>query len=215
MIIVPIAENAKKLHGYHMNGQQIFQAHATMKSKKCCKAWVACVFNKSVSLLECHFSDYMWREMWTLLSKHYDNPNPQMPSKITDIKSTFKDYIEEYNDENVFVLGEVPRICCKKSNVQITKKFSAYYVPTATPRTDGNLCLDDDFHDLSTKIGELIEEGFNFLRVEASEIIAFVATDSDRMVKPGLPPHIPIAYGLRGSSMPMTVMRNMVDDIRN
>ena len=51
--------------------------------------------------------------------------------------------------------------------------------------------------------------------MEATEIIAFVATDSDRMVKPGLPPHIPIAYGLRGSSMPMTVMRNMVDDIRN
>ena len=51
--------------------------------------------------------------------------------------------------------------------------------------------------------------------MEASEIIAFVATDVDRVVKPGLPPHIPIAYGLRGSSMPLDVMRNMINDLRN
>ena len=62
---------------------------------------------------------------------------------------------------------------------------------------------------------DLIEEGFKFLHVEALEIIAFVATDCDRMVKPGIPPHIPIAYGLHGNSMPMSIMRDMVDDIRN
>ena len=119
------------------------------------------------------------------------------------------------NESNVFLLGEVPRISCIKSMIEPSRKFSAYYVPSATPRVDGNLCLDDDFQEISMKIGEIIEEGFNFLHVEASEIIAFVATDSDRMVKPGLPPHIPIAYGLRGNSMPMNVMRNMVNDIRN
>ena len=56
------------------------------------------------------------------------------------------------------------------------------------------------------KISEIVEEGFNFLCVEASEILAFIVTDSDRVAKPGIPPHIPIAYGLRGSAMSMQTM---------
>ena len=59
------------------------------------------------------------------------------------------------------------------------------------------------------KMSEIVEEGFNFLHVEASEILAFIATDSDRVAKPGIPPHIPIAYGLCGSAISMQTIQNM------
>ena len=149
------------------------------------------------------------------ITKFYDNTNPEMPSKISEIQTTFKDIMDNYNKDNVFILGEVPRVKCKQSNLNKSTKFSAYFIPSTIPRSEGNPCLDDAFQDISVQIGDVIEEGFNFLRVEASEIIAFVATDSDRMIKPGLPPHISIAYRLRGNSMPMNIMRNMVDNIRN
>ena len=45
-------------------------------------------------------------------------------------------------------------------------------------------------------MAEVIEHGINFMRVEASEILAFIITDSERICKPGMPPHLPIAYGL-------------------
>ena len=106
-----------------------------------------------------------------------------MPSKISEIQTRFKNIMENYNKDNVFIPGEVPRVKCKQSNLNKSTKFSAYFVPSAIPRSEGNLCLDDTFQDISVQIGDVIEEGFNFLRVEASEIIAFVATDSDRMVK--------------------------------
>ena len=216
LVIFPIDDKSKYINGYIVNGKEIFHIHAIMKTKKSCKIWIGFVFKNSVSLLECHFDDNIWKEMWKKIRTFYDCANPQMPSKITEIQNIFKDMTDTYNNNNnVFVLGEVPRVRCKQSNLDKCTKFSAYFVPIATPRIDGNLCLDDDFQEISMTIGDIIEEGFNFLRVEASEIIAFVATDSDRMVKPGLPPHIPIAYGLRGTSMPMNVMRNMVDDIRN
>ena len=64
-------------------------------------------------------------------------------------------------------------------------------------------------------LADLVEEGFNFLRVEASEIVAFIATDSDRILKPGIPQHIPIAYGLRGHSMSNDIVCNIKNDIRN
>ena len=144
-----------------------------------------------------------------------DCANPQMPSKISDIQIKFKDMSDKYNEDNIFILGEVPRVNFNESFLEKHSKFSVYFVPISSPRIDRNLCLDDDFQEMSIKIGDLIEEGFNFLHVDASEIVAFVATDCDRMVKPPIPPHIPIAYGLCGNSMPMSIMRDMVDDIRN
>ena len=73
--------------------------------------------------------------------------------------------------------------------------------------------IDNDFQGICC--ADIIEEGYNFLHVEASEILAFVATNCSRIVQPGLPPHLPITYGLRGHSMPMEIMWNMVNDIRN
>ena len=42
-----------------------------------------------------------------------------------------------------------------------------------------------------------------------------MATNSDRILQPGIPSHLPIAYGMRGHSLPMKIMRNMVNDLRN
>ena len=69
--------------------------------------------------------------------------------------------------------------------------------------------------ELCVKLTQPVEERINFLRVEASEIIAFLATDSERIVKPGIPPHIPVAYGLKGPSLSNKTFRNMRNDIRN
>ena len=49
--------------------------------------------------------------------------------------------------------------------------------------------MTDTFDELCVKLTQSVEEGINFLRVEASEIIAFLATDNERIVKPGIPPH--------------------------
>ena len=42
-------------------------------------------------------------------------------------------------------------------------------------RIDISIFLDNDFQETSVQIADLVEEGFNFLRVEAAEILAFVA----------------------------------------
>ena len=71
------------------------------------------------------------------------------------------------------------------------------------------------FQEICYQLSDMIEEGYNFLRVKASEILAFVATNSDRILQPGIPPHLLIAYGMRVHSLPMKTMRNMVNDLRN
>ena len=73
----------------------------------------------------------------------------------------------------------------------------------------------NDYQETCAEIAEKIEHGINFLRVEASEILAFVVTDSERINRPGIPPHLPVAYGLKGHSLPMKTMLEMLNDIRN
>ena len=47
------------------------------------------------------------------------------------------------------------------------------------------------------------------------EIIAFVASDSTIILQPGIPWQIPIAYGLKGHSLPMYIMRSMIEDVQD
>lgn len=47
----------------------------------------------------------------------------------------------------------------------------------------------------------MIEESSLVCRKKASEILAFIITDTDRLSNPEYPHHLPIAYGLKGYSM--------------
>ena len=45
----------------------------------------------------------------------------------------------------------------------------------------------------------MFEEGFQLLCKKASEILAFIITDLDRKFSTTISPHMPAAYGLKGS----------------
>ena len=57
-------------------------------------------------------------------------------------------------------------------------------------------------------------EGTNYLRNEATDIVAFVIADSQRLHRPGIPPHIPVAYAMKSASLSTSLMRKMLSDVR-
>ena len=72
------------------------------------------------------------------------------------------------------------------------------------------LCEGTDAHHI-----HLLHNAYHIVREEVAEIIAFVVSDSTRVPQPGVPHHIPIAYVLNGHSLPMDIMRAMVNDVRD
>ena len=147
------------------------------------------------------------------LCRHYDKDKPQLPDKVSELQKSFGEVIKNYQETNTKLVCKLPRMSGYAPKIPEPEKYTPYYVAKEQKRVDGNLCMEDSLNEISVRISDVIKEGFNFLRVEASEIFAFVATDADRVVKPGIPPHIPIAYGLRGSSMSAEIMRNMINDL--
>ena len=119
-----------------------------------------------------------------------------MSKGITDLKKEFLPLFDQYIGNNSKLLGEVPIIKGLYRENPIPRKFSAYFYPQAKNRNFTTVLLDNNFQETCLTMADLIDEGYNFLRVEASEILAFFCTDSDWTVKPVIPPHIPITYGL-------------------
>ena len=62
-------------------------------------------------------------------------------------------------------------------------------------------------------IQDLCCEGINFLRNEATYIVAFVVADSQRLNRPGIPPHVPIAYAMHGPSFTNESLCKMLTDV--
>ena len=193
----------------------IVNAVATMRIVKCMKLWAVQYYGNSVMVTECTHDSETWRSIWKVIQRYYDQKILTQPKKTSDIKKDIIPILEKFAKTNTKAILEVPLMRDVIGEYGMVGKFSAYNIPQ-TPMRSGNTDIPYmTFQEICYELSDLIEEGYNFLRVEASEILAFVVTNSDRIIQPGIPPHLPIAYGMRGHSLPMKIMRNMVNDIRN
>ena len=98
------------------------------------------------------------------------------------------------------------------------RKYSPYHVPTFSPQCHVTYSLDDIKNimvPIMDQALEIVKSGHHIVREESSEILAFIAVDSSRIPVKRIPCHLPIAYGLKGYSLPMTIMRNMINDVQN
>ena len=197
---------------HKLSREDALHALATMRTVKC---WYLSVSDKSVVLMSVFFYLNTWNQLLTYLRRYYDKIHPVCPSKTTSIKDAIFPILDSFIESYSECIVEVPRLDDVHGNMQVKAKFSAYNICEYPDRSENSALIEDNFESICYETSELIEEGYNFLRVEASEILAFVATNSNRIVQPGIPPHIPIAYGMRGHSLSMNTMRDMVDDIRN
>ena len=179
------------------------------------KCWTCLTGKSSIVVIESEYDPDLWRQVWRLVKKLFDSENPKHPKTIIENKKIYGALHDGYLEANTKIIGELPKLEGKIGRLLEGQKFSAYAKIHQGNSTGDSIILQSNFQDTCYNMAEIIEEGINFLCVEASEILAFVATDCHQICKPGIPPHLPIAYGLRGSSMPMSVMRNIVNDIRN
>ena len=198
---------------YKLDYGDAMQSLVAMKCRKMTKCWTCFCTKFSVVVIESEYETETWNEVWKAVKELYDSRTPKHPKTINENKKRFEQLLDIYICENSRILAELPKVDGRVGKLIAADKFSPYCKPFQTNRRGMSITLEGSFQDTCFEMSEIIEEGVNFLRVEASEIIVFVATDSDRICKPGIPPHLPIAYGLRGHSLNIKVMRNMVNDI--
>ena len=185
----------------------------TMRITKTMKCLFVTVGVDSVAFCEVTFNNSVWKRVIKHIKLYYDREQPSMPDKLGTVKVEMNMILEDYINECCSVFCELPKIQGIEHEVEEPTAFSAYMKMEFIDKVNTSVLLEDDFETLTYDICRLIEEGFNHLRLESSEILAFVATNSDRIQVKGIPPHLPVAYGLRGHSMTTTTMRSMLNEI--
>ena len=71
------------------------------------------------------------------------------------------------------------------------------------------------FHEICDIAMQCINDAHHILQEEANEILAFLAADSKCVQVPGVPCHLPIAYALKGSSLNIDTMRQLIESVRD
>ena len=182
-----------------------------MKCRKVAKGWTFYVGNTSGVLIESIYDGILYQYLSDKLSEQFDSTKPTLHKGIVEFRREVSAKLDTFITDNTKLICEVPLVKGKIDLSVKSNKFTPYKTPEFTERRYDSIFMIDTFDELCVKL----EEGINFLRVEASEILAFLATDSERIIKPGIPPHIPIAYGLKGPSLSNKIFRNIRNDIRN
>ena len=60
-----------------------------------------------------------------------------------------------------------------------------------------------------------IKDAPHIMQQEATELFAFVARDSEWISFPGIPCHLPLGYALKGSALKISIMRQMIEHVKN
>ena len=199
---------------YRLNVDDAIISLASMKARHMTACWTCYICRSSVVVIESEYNAKTWRLIWSELLSHYDKLKPQKPRNIKEMKNKLVPNITNYITNESRNLGEVKRISGTCEDITQPSRWSAYFKPHKSAVDINSQLTNEELNDLCYQLAQHVETGINFLRVEASEILAFVTTDCDRIFNPAVPPHLPIAYGMKGKSLPMRVMRNMISDIR-
>ena len=160
----------------------------------------------------------LWNVVWMKIREFLDKVRPVAKNWFKMICNDLGLQLDEYRENYTKLVGEVPIVKCVEGNLLEPDKYSPYHVPTPTPESDVTH-NSDDIRNMMVPIMDqamdIIKCGHHILREESSEILAFIAVDSSRIPVKGIPCHLPIAHGLKGYSLPMTIMRNMINDVCN
>ena len=200
---------------YSLRHEDAISILFAMKCRKVAKGWTFYVGYTSGVVIETIYDANLYHCVLEKLSEQFDCTKPTFRKGIVDLRQDLIPKIDLFIKDNSKLICEVPLVKGKIDLSVNDNKFTPYKVPEFSERIYESVLMTDTFNQLCVKLTQSVEEGINFLRVEASEIIAFLAMDSERIVKPGIPPHIPIAYGLKGPSLSNKTFRNMRNDIRN
>ena len=197
------------------------QILANMFVLSCTSLWLCFYSKMSMVIMECNFDEALWNKIWEKVKYHYDKEHPLIVKNVKQLQGEFKDEIDFYCITNSCVIGEFPVLTASEivncdAISDVGADFCPYFLhPAKKFMSDRDLLKELNVKTVVKNLKEICCEGIQHCRNEATDIIAFVVADSTRIHRPGIPPHIPIAYGMRGPSLSTVTVRKMISDIKD
>ena len=127
-------------------------------------------------------------------------------------KKELKIYLQKYLDENLKLVAEVPSMTVCENYTELHKDQSPYHVPQIEGmRNVSDATIVTKFKAICRVTKDFVSEVYELQSRKATEILAFVISDMDRIRDGKHPNQIPTSYALKGYSLSTEKLRQMVD----
>ena len=124
--------------------------------------------------------------------------------------------LKKYLESNSELVVEVPSVVCEDEEVDVSGICGAYALPLNFMSKGSNLnSLCACLQLLTSTCKQLVEEAYELEQRKATEILAFVLSDTDQMDDPQYPNQVCVAYGLKGYSLTTDVLQEMIEEVHN
>ena len=158
-----------------------------------------------------------WEQQSQILLDFYDKAINRKPSKFHPHHKQGQEKIKFFAEHSLSVLMEVPEVCGFDSNSSPRDGDTAFRKRISPPLQQFD--CDKFVEELSITLAEcdcVFTDAHNICRSKASEILLFMLSDSDRMklLNDDTYTHV-IGYGMKGYSLPVNILRQMVEFLRN
>ena len=154
--------------------------------------------------------------MFNFAKGMFADPEVTKPVEIQPKSINIKDEVKKFAESNSLLVAEVPTLVTFDDESLSTspmpnekKKYHQRKKLTASTHDWKN--INECIVDLCERNITLLEKANDSLQRKATELLLFVACDSDREFQKDVPSCIPIAYGLKGKSICLETARKMID----
>ena len=159
--------------------------------------------------------------MFNFAKEMFADAEVTKPVEIQPESLNIKDEVKKFTDSNTLLVAEVPTLVTfddeSLSTSPMPNERNKMYCQRnkVLPRTHDWKDINECIVDLCERNITVLEKANESLRRKATELLLFVASDSDREFQKDVPCCIPIAYGLKGKSICLETARKMIDVVLN
>ena len=217
----PISNPAMLPIAYQLPHYNACQVLTHMKAVDCnVSVFVSCgLQSTSVSFVD--FDNDTWNKLFNFSKEMFADPEIRKPTESQPECVKLKSDLKEYCENNCVLIAEIPTLLTVDDQTLVTSRMPSERNKMYRIRKDiGRSTVDwqsinDQIIDLCDENRELLQKCNEALRRKATELLLFVASDTDREFNKDVPSCIPIAYGLKGKSIRMDTARKMINVLRN
>ena len=197
----------------------ICQVMSEMKATNSNTCLFASCSPESVAMSYIDFSANLWCKIGNLAMNFYSLGTQKMPERLLSDSQKLKKSLHDYALDNSIIAVEVPTIECIDTKIfesiehpsNPMYRFRATYQETEYNEEN----LQQKIINCCNSTMVCIREAHDLCRRKATEVLLFVATDTDREYSKDKPNAIPVAYALKGKSLKVSTLRQMMNDVCN
>ena len=184
--------------------------------------WFGSCSKESLALSFIELDATKWQQLFELAQELYGGKKTCKPTSVHEAVCYLQEDIKEFVMFNCQFVAEVPTVNCLDDNSMDMTAMPGSKFFQMRQRYPQLPAVRDNIEDINDSIiaackmsPSLIRKSHQLERHKATELLLFVATDTDRMFCKDKPTSISVAFALKGRSICTMTARKLINQVRD